>query len=59
MSGIDSARFTFAGMRPLSPSLARYWQITVAHIRDHVLSEPASVGPLLLASAFHRLTTPC
>jgi AraC-like DNA-binding protein len=57
VAGVDPDELSFLGMRPLSPDLARHWQATVAHVRDHVLPHADAVGPLVLTDAFSRLAT--
>jgi AraC-like DNA-binding protein len=56
LSGIEPGRLAFDGMRPLSPGLERYWQTTVAHVRDVVLTNP-SAGSVVLTDAFAQLAT--
>jgi AraC-like DNA-binding protein len=54
--GISPADFRFTGLVPISEPLARYWNATVAHLRDEVLNNPVTAAsPILVDNAFELL----
>lgn len=58
MSGIDPGALRFTGLEPISPATARYWNVTVEHIRHDVLGDAElAAAPLVRAEAFRALAT--
>ncbi|WP_424348421.1 helix-turn-helix domain-containing protein [Kocuria sp. CH-021] len=56
--GDETFRLAFAGVRPVSPAMTRYWLGTVSHLtRDLLPDERAMSSPLLRAEAARSLTT--
>ncbi|MEJ2866598.1 helix-turn-helix transcriptional regulator [Actinomycetospora sp. OC33-EN08] len=56
LRGTDGADVTFTGLEPVSPAAARFWDATVAHVRESVLGD--TVGrdsPLVQGEAFRML----
>lgn len=56
--GDESFRLAFAGIRPVSPAMARYWLATVSHLsRDLLPDERAMSSPLIRSEVARSLTT--